>query len=285
MLAIRRVLFPIDFSAQANAAAPFAQAMASRFHARVIVLRVVPSPPFPWLQQTGDPALIDADELKHDLEPRLDNVFRKDFAGLEVERAIEIGDPAEMITRFAHTQGVDMIMMPTQGDGPPRRMLIGSVTAKVLHDAQCPVWTRVPGNDCQPAQQQAPRTVLCAIERKPESTPVMQWAAEFAERMGAALKFVHIIPDLDDWSPNLSELKAWRDEARRAIDSLQRHVGVTAMSTVLIAKIGPGLCEQARNSKADFLVIGRGRLHDTPGRLGRHAYDIIRHAPCPVISV
>ncbi len=54
-----------------------------------------------------------------------------------------LGDPAQVITAFAHTQGVDLIMMPTHGYGPFRRLLLGSVTAKVLHDAECPVWTAV----------------------------------------------------------------------------------------------------------------------------------------------
>jgi hypothetical protein len=34
-----------------------------------------------------------------------------------------------------------MILMPTHGYGPFRQMLLGSVTAKVLHDSKCPVLT------------------------------------------------------------------------------------------------------------------------------------------------
>ena len=285
MLAIRRILLPVDFSAQAYAVAPFAHAMASRFYARVILLSVVPRPSPSWMQQAGDPELTDADQLKNDLEPRLDDAFRKEFAGLEVERAVQIGDPAEVIASFAHTQGVDMIMIPTHGYRPLRRMLIGSVAAKVLHDAQCPVWTRVPGTDRQSAPAPARPTVVCAIDRKPESTPVLQWAAEFSERDGAVLKLVHIIPDLDEWTPNLSELTAWRNEVRRDIDRLLQHAGLTAPFTVLIGKIGSGLCEYAKNTNADFVVIGRGRIQDMSGRLGKNAYDIIRHAPCSVISI
>ena len=35
----------------------------------------------------------------------------------------------------------------------------------------------------------------------------------------------------------------------------------------------------------DLILIGRGMLHETMGRLRTHAYGIIRHAPCPVLSV
>jgi hypothetical protein len=53
------------------------------------------------------------------------------------------GDPASIITEYAARNRVDLIMMPTHGYGTFRSLLLGSVTAKVLHDAECPVWTGV----------------------------------------------------------------------------------------------------------------------------------------------
>lgn len=285
MLAIWRILFPVDFSDCSSAVVPFADAMARRFRAQLIMLNVVPMPSLPWFDQSGEPPLIDADALKQDLEPRLDGASRKEFANLQVERVMEMGEAAETITRFAETQGVDLIMMPTGGDGPPRRELIGSVTAKVLHDAQCPVWTHAPTRHPSAAQESRQQIVLCAIERTPQSTRVMQWASEFAEKLGAILKLVHVIPDIDDWSPNLKELTALRSERRHMIENLENRAGVRAPSLVVVGKIGPEVCEQAKTLKADFVIVGRGRTHDTSGRLGKQAYDIIRHAPCPVISV
>ena len=51
------------------------------------------------------------------------------------------GDAATEIVQFAMRENVDLIAMPTRGCGVFRKMLLGSVTAKVLHDASCPVWT------------------------------------------------------------------------------------------------------------------------------------------------
>ena len=53
------------------------------------------------------------------------------------------GDASEVITKYAAEHGTDLIMMPTHGYGVFRGLLLGSVTAKVLHDAVCPVWTAV----------------------------------------------------------------------------------------------------------------------------------------------
>jgi len=43
--------------------------------------------------------------------------------------------------------------------------------------------------------------------------------------------------------------------------------------------------EEALQHGADLVLVGRGSLQDTWGRLRTHSYGIIRHAPCPVLSV
>ena len=71
---------------------------------------------------------------------------------------VQLDDPATAIISFAETNGVDLIMMPTHGYGPVRSFLLGSVAAKVLHDARCPVWTSShagdPGVEEHPAYSQ-----------------------------------------------------------------------------------------------------------------------------------
>jgi len=51
------------------------------------------------------------------------------------------GDPAQQIVEYARTTDVDLIMMPTHGYGRFRAALLGSVTAKVIHDSLCALWT------------------------------------------------------------------------------------------------------------------------------------------------
>ena len=58
-----------------------------------------------------------------------------------MRRVIAEGEPAREIIRYAHENEVSLIMMPSHGFGPFRRFMIGSTTAKVLHDAHIPVWT------------------------------------------------------------------------------------------------------------------------------------------------
>src|SRR5262245_44526179 len=124
MLALKHILFPTDFSERCCAAAPFVRALAERFGARITLKSVLPPV---WQTGMGDPgavALIDMEELRRDMELRLSGAFLKEFAGIPVQRVAEVGDPAECITRFARSEGVDLIMMPTHGYGPFRSMLL-----------------------------------------------------------------------------------------------------------------------------------------------------------------
>ena len=60
--------------------------------------------------------------------------------------------------------------MPTHGYGIFRSMLLGSVTAKVLHDAACPVWTGVHVEETPPNSAAFER-ILCAVDLTDKSIP------------------------------------------------------------------------------------------------------------------
>lgn len=141
---------------------PFVRAVATRFDAHITLITVVP--PMWEVASMAVPVMVPVDthEIECSLKSRLDLALTDELAGLTVQRVTESGDPALKITQFAHTNGVDLIMMPTHGYGLFRSMLIGSVTAKVLHDARCPVWTATHAEKQQ--GRDVPRTILCAID-------------------------------------------------------------------------------------------------------------------------
>jgi len=286
MLAIKHILFPIDFSQRCCQAAPVVHALASRFGAKITLLSAIP--PI-WQLGIGDGAGIpvDMEELRRDLETRLNGTFVREFKGLTVQRIAEVGDPSEVITRFAHAEGVDLIMMPTHGYGPFRTLLLGSVTAKVLHDAECPVWTATHTEQIS-MHRIAGGNVLCAIDATPQSVPLIKWAAEYAELTGAQLRLVHAISGISGWPERRldQELEeTLKKNARGVIEDLQRSIGITAPLFVGVGEVADVVRAEAEGQDSDLILIGRGILHETMGRLRTHSYGIIRHAPCPVLSV
>jgi nucleotide-binding universal stress UspA family protein len=285
MLAIKHILFPLDFSDRCCGAVPFVDAMASRFGAKVTLISAIQ--PF-WYGGMGDagPIVVDTDELMDELKTRLGSTLVKEFGHLPVERVAEFGDPGQVITDFAHKNRVDLIMMPTHGYGPFRSLLLGSVTAKVLHDAHCPVWTAAHIEGSPTPDHVKPRGILCAVDTTPKSIALMQWAAELAKSTGAVLRLVHAVPGVEG-RPAIDRRfeEDMRQEARRQLTDMQALAGVEAPLCVTVGGVADAVREEARRHQSDLVVIGRGVLHETLGRLRTHAYGIIRHAPCPVVSV
>jgi nucleotide-binding universal stress UspA family protein len=288
MLALKHILFPVDFSERSRGAATFVDAMATRFGAKVTLMSVAPPVPYMGMADSGAAALVDSEDLKSELQAQLDCVLVREFAHLSVQRIAEAGEPADVISQFAIAEGVDLIMMPTHGYGPFRRLLLGSVTAKVLHDAQCPVWTGAHLEEPPLPEPAAWRNVVCAVDGTPKSTPVMEWAAEFSKATGAALRLVHAVRGMEAWPDRQFDLEfesQLRKQAGERIERLQSSVGVPAPLTITTGDVAEAVRAEAQRHKADLVVIGRGMLDQSLGRLRTHSYAIIRQAPCPVLSV
>ena len=67
------------------------------------------------------------------------------------------------------TKRVGLIAMPTHGYGPFRRFILGSNTAKVLHDADCPVLDRRPSGSAPADSAAAIHRILCALDLGPQA--------------------------------------------------------------------------------------------------------------------
>lgn len=288
MLNIKHILFPLDFSPRCCAAAPYVKAMAARFGAKVTLISILPPFFYTAMGDPGGPVMVDTDELLRDMSERLDSALVQEFAGMHVNRVADVGEPAETIAAFAKHENVDLIMMPTHGYGSFRSLLLGSVTAKVLHDAECPVWTAAHVEDPPIAEHVATRAVLCAVDATEKSVCLMKYAGQLASDYGATVRLVYVIPSFPTGAPRESDRdfeEYMRSESRKTIGALQKQAGLEAPLCVAIGDIAEGVREEARRHGADLVVIGRGVLHEKLGRLRTHTYGIIRRSPCPVLSV
>jgi nucleotide-binding universal stress UspA family protein len=291
MISFPRILFPVDLSQQSHAAAPFVKAMATRFHSEVTLLHVVEVPPA-WYGAGGEAAFsawVDMPELLENRRIELAAYLAQEFGGVSVHPCIQSGDPATIIHRVTQQKQVSLIMMPTHGYGPFRGLLVGSVTAKVLHDAECPVWTATHPGDMAVQPQRDWRQILCAVGADPaKDVTVLHWAAQFACEQRACLRLVHAVPgfELEQGDCLDDPLRDFVfNVARERIAKLQEQAGTSLDIVVEAGRTGHVVRDLALQQQADLVVIGRGVIQKPLGRLRSNAYAIVRDAPCPVISV
>jgi nucleotide-binding universal stress UspA family protein len=287
MISFSKILFPVDLSMQSREAAPWVAAMAARFRSEVLILHVLP----PELSYYPIPAAATPAALQRDREQRktrkaeLQSFVAEYFRGIAVQSKLTEGDPADCIVSFAQENRVDLTMMPTHGSGRFRRLLLGSVTAKILHDLACPVWTSVHTAEMRPHVTRDWSRFLCAVDDDIRDVQLLKWAAQLASEQRAMLQLVHAVTTPAAIAEKSDSLYAALNRLARArLDALQHNAGTNVEITLGFGPVWRVVREVAVEHRADLILIGRGAIQQGLGRLRSNAYAVIREAPCPVIS-
>jgi nucleotide-binding universal stress UspA family protein len=273
------ILFPVDFSTRSQATLPFVAAWARRFNSRVTLLHTIHIPISAYGGADGYPLMVDVPGIEKTAAKRLDQV---EFEG--ATRVVKMGDPAYEIVQYAQKNDVDLIMMATHGYGPFRTLLLGSVTAKVLHDAHCPVWTSAHSEE--PFVHAEVKNILCAIDG-PSSPQLIRCASELAKAIGANLGLVHAVAVDETWPEKYLEgdfSAALVEKGREDVAGYQKEAGTSLEAAIEGGAVSRVVREAALAQQADLLMIGSGKVHKPLARLRSNAYAIIRESPCPVIS-
>jgi nucleotide-binding universal stress UspA family protein len=288
MTTFRNILFPVDFSPSCVAMAAYVKRAAAIFGAKVTLVHVFDLYSHDALQLYVRPLSEVVEEQQNLARDKLNSFLKSEFPVGECPRILLSGIAATQITQLVRTNGFDLIIMPTHA-GRFRRMLLGSTTAKVLDDADCPVLTTQHAETISPRQLEH-REWVCAMGLDSDSQRVLRYASQAAESVHANLTLVHVIPASGPDLPVELDLEerlqsAKREAASRRIEALQSTSGSHALVNIAIGPIRDMLTAAARRLRADVLVIGRSPQSGVLGRLRDLSYAIARDAPCPVLSV
>jgi nucleotide-binding universal stress UspA family protein len=287
MLPFRKILFPVDYSPPCQAVVPYVQEMTRHFSAELTAVHAYA----PLAAVSHSELLITDPELQakaHSWEQeRLRQFVSQFFPSQQVESFAQLGEPGGVIDRMVQEQRADLVMLAARGHGPVRRFLLGSITAKVLHDVSAAVWTGVGTALSEHAVRIPYQSIVCAMDESTDAEAVLQAAASIASAYRAQLWIVHVVPtppaypdvDLAEHTKQLTEASQFK------LRELKAKLGVDAPHTVIDALLGDGIHQEVIRRKADLLVTGRGHSIGTFSRLWSHLYSIIRDSPCPVLSI
>ena len=288
MSLITSILYPVDFSPSCIAMAAYVKRAAALLGARVSLVHVVDPTGYNGMQLYIRPISEVSEEYLGIGRERLDSFLATEFPATQCPRILASGDAATEIARVAREERFDLIIMPTHS-GIFRQMLLGSTTAKVINDADCPVLTS------RHAQTIAPRPLehrewLCAIGLSSNSGKVLRFASQVAAQARGKLSIIHAVQAGDTDLPiqlDLREevLSATRLEARRRIAELQQMVGTDVPVRVAVGSVKEALLEAALEGDADALMIGRSHERGAHGRMRDLTYAMVRDSPFPVVSI
>lgn len=286
---LRKILVPIDFSERSRGAANYARALHHVFGSDLTLLHVLPPLHYEFSAMEVAGSLLEeqyrfrAEHAEEDLKAFMAN----ELPAPPTERLLREGDPAGTIVSVALEAGAGLIVMPTHGYGPFRRFILGSVTAKVLHDADCPVCTGIHMEASSPHTIKF-KQVTAALDLGPQSERTLMWASRFAKDSGAKLAVVHATPAFDGHAGEYFDPE-WQRQVetavREEVGELQKRLNVDAPLYIESGETSRTVCDVAAELETDLLVIGRGSAAGVFGRLRANAYSIIRESRSPVVSV
>ncbi len=273
---IRRILCPVDFSDLSALALRYAALLARCGGAKLTVAYASSFSPPPYF--TGS-SLVDLERQFRETFAEADQALRAftatqlgPEAGAAEMKTVE-GLPADGIRRLSAETNADLIVMGTHGRSGVNRFMLGSVAERVLRESDIPVLT-MRGDIQEPVAP--PARILCPINDTKAARAALSAAASLARCFGSEVVALHVAEG-GSGTADSGLCGAVTEEMRAhcTIREVTRH-GDPSTEIVSLAKETP----------CDLLVIGarRRRFFDTTV-LGSTTARVVRHVPCPVLTV
>ena len=129
------IVLALDGSEGSKRAIPFAVELARRDNAKIVIAHVEER----TADRTSAPIHADEPEIQAEIRSEADNVAAEGIETSVRMASVMLGGPARAIEEIADEAEADLIVVGTRGHAPVPGLLLGSVTQRLLHIADCPV--------------------------------------------------------------------------------------------------------------------------------------------------
>ncbi len=301
----RKMLVPLAVSELSAATLPYAKELAARLDLTVVLLHVL-SP-----AERGTISQLQADiDHKAGIVQRQAEEAKKSM-GIEIKDSpvrvlgeVAIGSPAEEITRYAVEKEVDLILMATHARSGISRLIMGSVTDKVVRTSKVPVWLVRPGAPEEAIYDNWPgKTMLVPLDGSEPAEVVLPHVEKLAKQHGTAGVTVTLLrsytlpippPTADGTQVYSYEYmqteaafrKQTAEEYLLHIESQLKSKGLTVESRVLEGSPAEQIIDYANKNPYNVIVMStraRAGLRRSAG--GSVAASVLQKANSPVVLV
>jgi nucleotide-binding universal stress UspA family protein len=293
------ILCPVDFTESSTRALGHAATLARWYDARLTVLHVVP---------TFDPALLRPTGLEGSVQfvqpPSRDDVTSELGRAVEatgvapptVALAADSGDPVSAIVDRAISTPADLVVMGTHGRGGFERLLLGSVTEKVLRKAPCPVLTVPPhATGTLPAEVRFTH-ILCPVDFSESSLQAIGFALDLARQADGVVTLLHVVEWLPEVEPETFAQFNVPDYRRHLVEDARARLQKLTVGeprwwseikeVVAIGRSHREILRVATEASADLIVMGaQGRGGVELALFGSTTQQVVRAAGCPVLTI
>jgi nucleotide-binding universal stress UspA family protein len=292
MLEIKLILCPIDFSEFSERAYHLALSLAEHYRAKLVAQHVVELWRYPSVGFVASAGLYEefCQAHRESSKERLQELVRNHpHDEIQPELVVNQGMAPDSILSFAQTHKTDLIVMGTHGRRGYDRLMLGSVTDRVMRRAPCPVLAvRKPPQDSMAADQgrghvhHLNRILFCA-DFSENSEQALNYAISATAEYDAELTLLHVLEDV----PSPARTEEAIAAATEQLDKLIPPEGRTTLKIKTAVRIGKPykqIIQLALEAQIDMVAMGvHGYGALDPAVFGSTTYRVIQLGPCPVL--
>ena len=209
--------------------------------------------------------------------------------GVQVESLVCEGEPPDVIADIAREKRADLISVGAHGRKGIKRLIMGSVTSKVIVNAPCDVMVvKRPCTECTGEY----KSILAPFDGSEFSKKALGRACKLSKIDNAEITVLYVIPHYEEMIEFLkteSIKKGLLEEAQKIIDvarEIASGYGIAIKTDVRDGHAGEKIIESAKMLKNDLIVMGaHGWRGVNKAIMGSTTERVIMNASCPVLVV
>jgi len=223
----KRILVPLDGSARAEQAIPFAARLARTQAGSILLVRVVSNLAESGMFLTAEPSVLLQEVRDQDIIKAAGYLAQMaqahDLAGIDVQTTVRCGGIVSSLLDVARTQQRDVIVMSSHGYTGIKRWALGSIAGQVIRHSTTPVLVL---HDSDPrafcAKGRHPLHIMVALDGSPFAEAALMPAAHLVAAVSAPARgTLHLIQLIKTPTAEETLLKG-RFAARSSKAALQR---------------------------------------------------------------
>jgi nucleotide-binding universal stress UspA family protein len=290
---IESILCPVDFSDFSVNAYEYALSLAWRYKATLFLQHVLYplSESFAAYGSETDGCQKACQRLRADAEEKLQQFAKRHATNkIRPQCFVQDGSVTDLILSLAKTRAVNLIVMGTHGLRGIDRLMVGSVTHRVLRRAPCPVLAvRKPAHHLtssvhDPEPVHLRKMLLCA-DFSDHAHRASEYAVSMAKEYGAELMLLHVLEDI----PRSTDLESVTEKVAKQLEESiapKTREGCIVKVIVRIGKPYQQIIQLALEAQTDLVIMGvRGRGALDTAIFGSTTQRVIQLGSCPVLAV
>lgn len=288
-VSFKNILCTTDLSDHSNTAMTYGAALAKEFNAKLYVCHVVDLTAtvaygevlFAPIEIQDKTVTFAREQIEHNMRS----------ASFDWEALISIGHPADEIAGMVTEHAIDLVISATQGRTGLKRLILGSVTGRLMRSLECPfLIVRSPEN----SRVSMFKRIVVGCDFSEDSNLAFQYGLSLAQEFESELHLVHVMEttdykDLVKSDPGADAENLEHEEKREQLRHMLPDEAYNWCQPKLVMLAGrpfEEITKYALFNQMDLIVLGiRGHNLIETLLAGSTTDRVSRQSPCPVLSV